>query len=52
MKLDITRTTVLEGKKTSILIVMPSLVDRSWSRTVPTLVQAAFIEEGVASASE
>ena len=37
MKTDIAGTTVLEGKKTSVLVVMPGLVDRSWSRTIPTL---------------
>ena len=41
MKLDIAGTTVLNGKKTSVLVLMTGLVDRSWSRTVPTLVGRA-----------
>ena len=36
-KCDISWTTVLKAKKTAVLVLMPGLVDRSWSRTVPTL---------------
>ena len=37
VKLNIERTMVLKVKKTAVLVHMPGLVDRSWSRTVPTL---------------
>ena len=37
-KCDISRTKVLKAKKTAVLVLMPGLVDRSWSRTVPTLL--------------
>ena len=41
-KYDISRTTVLKAKKTAVLVFMPGLVDRSWSRTVPTLPQTWY----------
>ena len=31
---------VLKAKKTAVLVLMPGLVDRSWSRTVPSLILA------------
>ena len=39
VKCNIERTTVLKVKKTAVLVLMPGLVDRSWSRTKPTLVK-------------
>ena len=45
-KYDISRTTVLKAKKTAVLVFMPGLVDRSWSRTVPTLFVGWFIRFG------
>ena len=42
-KLDISRTMVLKAKKTAVLVLMPGLVDRSWSKTVPTINRSIFI---------
>ena len=39
VKCNIERTMVLKVKKTAVLVLMPGLVDRSWSRTVPSLVR-------------
>ena len=35
-------TVVLEAKKTLVLVLIPGLFDRSWSRTVDTLVRTSF----------
>ena len=40
---------VLKVKKTAVLVLMPGLVDRSWSRTVPTLVFRHYKPEYSAS---
>ena len=34
---------VLKVKKTAVLVLMPGLVDGSWSRTVPTLVYKSYM---------
>ena len=34
---NIERTMVPNAKKTAVLVLMPGLLDRSWSRTVPTI---------------
>ena len=43
VKCNIERTMVLKVKKTAVLVLMPGLVDGSWSRTVPTLVYKSYM---------
>ena len=35
---NIEKTTVLNARKTAVLVLMPGLVDQSWSRTLPSLM--------------
>ena len=39
---NIEKTMVLNARKTAVLVLMPGLVDQSWSRTLPSLLVCLF----------